>query len=122
LTGIRPSRKKRRIGSTSPKPATTLRDLQRARRLVITDPDILAGDPVFRGTRVPVHLVAELVAQGSKPVELMESYPCLSAAMIRLASVYAAVYPLCGRPRRQPWHDQSQVRRSRRKLAAIAVS
>ena len=56
--------------------AVSLRDLRRVRRLVISDPEILGGDPeMFRGTRVPVHLVAELVAQGSKPAELIEGYP-----------------------------------------------
>ena len=50
--------------------ATSLRDLRRARRLVVSDPEIMGGDPVFRGTRVPVHMIAELVAQGSMPAEL----------------------------------------------------
>ncbi len=45
--------------------ATSLRELRRARRLVVSDPEIMGGDPVFRGTRVPVHMIAELVAQGS---------------------------------------------------------
>jgi uncharacterized protein (DUF433 family) len=102
--------------------AASLRDLRRARRLVVSDPEILGGDPVFRGTRVPVHLVAELVAQGSKPAELIEGYPRLTAEMIRLAPVYAAAYPLRGRPRQQPWRDQQPVRRARRKLDTIAVS
>jgi uncharacterized protein (DUF433 family) len=102
--------------------AASLRDLRRARRIVISDPKILGGDPVFRGTRVPVHVIAELVAQGSKPAELLESYPRLTAEMIRLAPAYAAAYPLRGRPRRQPWRDQQPVRRARRKLDTIAVS
>jgi len=102
--------------------AASLRDLRRARRLVVSDPEILGGDPVFRGTRVPVHLLAELVAQGSKPAELIEGYPRLTAEMIRLAPVYAAAYPLRGRPRKQPWRDQQPVRRGRRRLDTIAVS
>lgn len=102
--------------------AASLRDLRRARRLVISDPEILGGDPVFRGTRVPVHLVAELVAQGSKPAELIEGYPRLTTEMIRLAPIYASAYPLRGRPRRQPWHDHPPVRRSRRELDDIALS
>ena len=102
--------------------AASLRDLRKARRLVVSDPEILGGDPVFRGTRVPVHLVAELVAQGSKPAELIEGYPRLTAEMTRLAPVFAAAYPLRGPKRKQPWHDQLPVRRGRRKLDAIAVS
>jgi uncharacterized protein (DUF433 family) len=102
--------------------ATSLRELRRARRLVVSDPEIMGGDPVFRGTRVPVHMIAELLAQGSTQAELLEGYPRLTAEMIRLAPVYAAAYPLRGRPRRQPWRDQQPVNRSRRKLGAIAVS
>ena len=102
--------------------AASLRDLRRARRLAVSDPQILGGDPVFRGTRVPVHVIAELVAQGSSPAELIEGYPRLTAEMIRLAPVYAAAYPLRGRPRRQPWRDQQPFRLSRRKLDTIAVS
>jgi uncharacterized protein (DUF433 family) len=102
--------------------AASLRELRRARRLVVSDPEILGGDPVFRGTRVPVHLIAELTTQGAKPAELIEGYPRLTAEMIRLAPIYAAAYPLRGRPRRQPWRDHEPVRRSRRRLDAIAVS
>ena len=102
--------------------ATSLRELRRARRLVVSDPEILGGDPVFRGTRVPVHIIAELVTQVSRPAELIESYPRLTAQMIRLAPVYAAAYPLRGRPRTQPWRDQQPVRRGRRKLDTVAVS
>jgi uncharacterized protein (DUF433 family) len=101
--------------------ATSLRELRRARRLVVSDPEILGGDPVFRGTRVAVHLVAELVAQGSTPAELIDSYPRLTAEMIRLAPVYANAYPLRGPRRKLPWRDQQPVRRGRRKLDTIAV-
>jgi uncharacterized protein (DUF433 family) len=99
--------------------AASLRELRHARRLVVTDPEIMGGDPVFRGTRVPVHMIAELVAQGSTQSELIEGYPRLNAEMIRLAPVYAAAYPLRGRPRKQPWRDHQPVHRSRRRLAAI---
>jgi uncharacterized protein (DUF433 family) len=98
---------------------TDLGDLQRARCLVISDPEILGGDPVFRGTRVPAHLIAEFVAQGSNTAELLESYLRLTAEMIRLAAVYAAVHPLRGPKRKLPWHDQRPVHRGRRKLSAI---
>jgi uncharacterized protein (DUF433 family) len=119
LSRSRTSRGKRRTTSASPKPDPSLREL---RRLVVSDPEILGGDPVFRGTRVPVHLIAELVTQGSKPTELIEGYPRLTAEMIRLAPVYAAAYPpLRGTRRKQPCRDQQPVRRGRSRLDAIAV-
>jgi uncharacterized protein (DUF433 family) len=99
----------------------SLRELRRARRLVVSDPDILGGEPVFRGTRVPVHMIADLVSQGSAEAELHDGYPRLTPEMIRLAPVYAAAYPLRGRPRKQPWHDRQPVRRRRRRVDTIAL-
>ena len=101
--------------------AISLRALRRARRLVLSDPDIMGGDPVFRGTRVPVHMIAEHMARGAPEAELLESYPRLTAEMIRLAPIYAAAYPLRGRPRKQPWRDRPPVRRARRSLRATAA-
>jgi uncharacterized protein (DUF433 family) len=102
--------------------ATSLRELRRARRLVVSDPEIMGGDPVFRGTRVPVHMIAELVAQGFTQADLLKDYPRLSAEMIRLAPIFATAYPLRGRPRNQPWRDQQPAHRTRRRLDTIAVS
>jgi uncharacterized protein (DUF433 family) len=101
--------------------AGSLRELRRARRIVISDPEIMGGDPVFHGTRIPVHLIATLVGQGSTATELQEGYPHLTAEMARLAPIYAAAYPLRGRPRAQPWRDQPRVSRTRRSLAALSV-
>jgi uncharacterized protein (DUF433 family) len=102
--------------------ATSLRELRRAKRMVVTDPHIMGGDPVFRGTRVPVHMIAELMATGSTPADLIEAYPRLTADMIQLAGLYAAAYPLRGRPRLQPWRDQRPSHRARRRVDTIAVS
>lgn len=99
--------------------ATALRALRRARDLVVSDPDIMGGDPVFRGTRIPVHLIATLIGQGSAETDLLEAYPRLTAEMVHLAPTYAAAYPLRGRPRAQPWHGQPPVQSTRRKLATI---
>jgi uncharacterized protein (DUF433 family) len=78
----------------------------------------MGGDPVFRGTRVPVHMIAELIAQGSTQAGLLDSYPRLTAEMIRLAPLYANAYPLRRHSRRQPWRGQQPVRRGRQKLDA----
>jgi uncharacterized protein (DUF433 family) len=87
--------------------ANSLRDLRRARQLVVSDPDIMGGDPVFRGTRVPVHMIADIQALGEPDDVLLESYPSITAEMARLASIYAAAYPLRGRPRKQPWQNHA---------------
>jgi uncharacterized protein (DUF433 family) len=102
--------------------AKSLRNLRRARQLVVTDPEIMGGDPVFRGTRVPVHMVADIQAQGETEEVLLESYPSITAEMTRLASVYAAAYPLRGRPRKQPWYDQPPITTGRKKLSDIELA
>jgi uncharacterized protein (DUF433 family) len=99
--------------------AASLRDLRRARQLIHSDPEIMGGDPVFRGTRVPVHMIAELIAKGETDENLRKDYPHLSPEMFRLAPAYAAAYPLQGRPRRQPWHDHPPVKVIRVKLSDI---
>jgi len=99
--------------------AASLRRLRRARQLVIADPEIMGGDPVFRGTRIPVHMIADILAQGESEQDILASYPRLTAETVRLAPIYAAAYPLRGRPRKQPWHDRPPVSETRRKLATI---
>jgi uncharacterized protein (DUF433 family) len=96
--------------------------LRRARQLVISDPEIMGGDPVFRGTRVPVHMIADIIAQGESDEDTLDSYPWLTAEMIRLAPIYAAAYPLRGRPRKQPWHDRPPIYTSYRPLSSIKVA
>ena len=97
--------------------AASLRELRRARSLAVTDPEILGGDPVFRGTRVPVHLIAALLEQGSTEADILKGYPRLTPQMVRLAPVFAQAYPIRGRPRSQPWRDRPPVQRTRERLA-----
>ena len=99
--------------------AAALRALRQARTLVVVDPETMGGDPVFRGTRIPVHMVATLLERGMGEADLLESHPRLTSDMVRLAPTYAAAYPLRGRPKTQPWRDRPPVRTSRRKLAAV---
>jgi uncharacterized protein (DUF433 family) len=80
-----------------------VKELRRAERLVVVDPEIMGGNPVFRGTRVPVHLIDEKLRLGETGERLREDYPRVSEEMIRLAPIYAAAHPLRGRPRKKPW-------------------
>jgi uncharacterized protein (DUF433 family) len=102
--------------------ATSLRALRRARQLVESDPDIMGGEPVFRGTRIPVHAIASIAGQGETQDDILASYPRLTPEMVRLAPLYAAAYPLRGRPRKQPWRNGQPIRRTRKSLAAIPAA
>ena len=56
-----------------------------------------SGDPVIRGTTVPVHVVAGL-AKGESIDEIMQDYPSLTRAQVETAIEYARAYPKKGRP------------------------
>jgi uncharacterized protein (DUF433 family) len=50
----------------------------------------LGGKPVVRGSRIPVELVVEMVADGWSEERIMTSYPTLTEADIRACLHYAA--------------------------------
>jgi uncharacterized protein (DUF433 family) len=56
-----------------------------------------SGEPVIRGTTVPVYVVASL-AKGETIEEILEDYPSLNRAQIENAIEYAKAYPKKGRP------------------------
>jgi uncharacterized protein (DUF433 family) len=97
------------IGDARREVAERVRQLRRAERLVGVDPDIMGGSPVFHGTRVPVHLIAEKLRLGEAADQLKEDYPRVSEEMIRLAPIYAEAHPLRGRPRKQRWEGWQAV-------------
>ena len=93
------------LGSLTVEPVV-LEAQARARRLlrfsstILEDPDILAGTPVFRGTRVPVASVVASKAAGVDFKRLVDSYPFLTPELVDDAEVYLTVHPRRGRPRK----------------------
>ena len=43
--------------------------------IINIDPDLMAGTPVFRGTRVPIHSLFEYMENGYSMDEFLESFP-----------------------------------------------
>lgn len=76
--------------------------LQDAMKEVVEDPAIRSGEPVIRGTRIPVYLIGDLFAQGADAKEIIEDYPALNANRIRAALAYIQTRPKRGRPRSSP--------------------
>ncbi len=54
------------------------------------NPRVCDGKPVIRGTRIPVSVILENVAQGESWDILIESYPELNKEDIRAALLYAS--------------------------------
>jgi uncharacterized protein (DUF433 family) len=56
------------------------------------NPDIMAGKPVIRGTRVPVELVLRKLGAGLTPEEILVDHPRVTLDDIRAAHAFAADY------------------------------
>jgi len=78
--------------------------LNRARKMVIEDPEIRGGEPCIRGTRIGVYEIGAMLEQGASEEELLAGYPSLHREQLGLARIYAHAYPRRGRPPRHPWH------------------
>ena len=55
-----------------------------------TNPAVMLGKPVIRGTRIPVELLLRKLAEGATMEDLLDAYPRLTAEDIRAALAYAA--------------------------------
>jgi uncharacterized protein (DUF433 family) len=76
---------------------------RKAMKLIVEDPGIQAGAATFKGTRILVHQIADLISQGAGEAELREDYPRLTRGMIAAARIYAKSHPRRGRPRKPHW-------------------
>ena len=77
--------------------------LARARSAVSCDSAVLSGIPCIRGTRIPAHDIADMLANGDSAKSIQEAFPQISEAQIELVAFYARAYPRRGRPRRKPY-------------------
>jgi uncharacterized protein (DUF433 family) len=50
---------------------------------------ILGGKPVVRGTRIPVELILEYLADGGSIAEVLDGYPSLAEADVRAALAFS---------------------------------
>lgn len=86
--------------------ASSVRDglgaLDRARKMVASDDEILGGVPCLKGTRIPVHDIADMIGNGDLKAKVLKAFPALNSGQVDAAVVYAAAYPRRGRPRLKP--------------------
>jgi len=71
------------------------------RKRVVTDPKILVGKPVVKGTRLSVEFLLGLIARGWSEERILSNYPQLTLADIKACLAFAAelikgerVYPV----------------------------
>jgi uncharacterized protein (DUF433 family) len=56
---------------------------------IISDPAILSGEPIIRGTRISVAMILEWVGSGASRGEIVRKHPHLNAEDLEQALAYA---------------------------------
>ncbi len=93
------------VKSAASKMDADLAKYRKAMKLIVEDPGIQGGVATFKGTRILVQHIADLVAQGATRAELRADYPRLTREMLAAAEVYGKSHPRRGRPRKPSWRN-----------------
>lgn len=59
--------------------------MAQANNVILSDPDVLGGTPVFRGTRVPFQTLLDYLEGGQNLQEFLEDFPTVT----REAAIHA---------------------------------
>lgn len=81
---------------------------------------VVGGEPVFKGTRVPVRMIAAMKQQGAGTAEIVDGYPSVTARMVELAEIWTAAHPARGRPKKLS--EQGLKVKSVKRLQLITAS
>jgi uncharacterized protein (DUF433 family) len=93
------------VKTTAEKVDADLAKYRKAMKLIVEDSNIQGGAATFKGTRILVHQITDLISRGATEEELREDYPRLTRAMIAAATIYSKAHPRRGRPRRPTWRN-----------------
>jgi len=58
---------------------------------ITSDPGVCSGKPCLKGTRIPVHIILDLLAAGETGDGIRKAYPDVTDDDIRACISYAAV-------------------------------
>ena len=73
--------------------------LNKAKDMVVSDPEVRGGVPTLKGTRLGVYEVSSLIKDVSSE-EALATYPTLTTELADAAVLYAAAHPQTGRTRK----------------------
>ena len=57
---------------------------------IVIDSEICHGKPTFKGTRIMVYLILEMLKSGASVQEILKAYPSLTKKHIKAALEFAA--------------------------------
>ncbi len=58
--------------------------------LIVSDPAVMMGKPVIRGTRITVELILEKLAAGESEEQILGAHPRLTSDAVHAALAFAA--------------------------------
>lgn len=58
---------------------------------IVSDPKICSGKPCIKGTRIPVHIILDLLAAGENFEGIKKAYPNITDEDIRACLNYASI-------------------------------
>ncbi len=68
------------------------------RKRVVSNPDVLGGEPVFKGTRLAVRHVGGMLERGESEKNIRSDYRELSKDDLAFSRLFVRAYPRVGRP------------------------
>jgi uncharacterized protein (DUF433 family) len=71
---------------------------ERAQALIVSDPTVMGGVPVIKGTRIPARTLHARVKGGDPVDTILAEYPYLDRQMLDAAVFYVEANPARGRP------------------------
>ncbi len=57
--------------------------------LIVSNPEIMVGKPVVRGTRITVEMILEKLSEGETVEQVLDGHPRLAEESIRAALAFA---------------------------------
>jgi len=81
--------------------ARNLTTFRWGKRRIVSSPEVLGGEPVFRGTRIPLQHIAALFRKGVPEPEIAEDFPSLNARDLAYARLFSRLGEKPGRPKKQ---------------------
>jgi uncharacterized protein (DUF433 family) len=83
------------------KVARNLSAFRWGRRRIVSNPDVMGGEPVFRGTRIRLHHIVWLFRKGIPEKEIAKDFPALSSRDLGYARLSSRLAEKPGRPRKR---------------------
>ena len=95
------------VGEARRQIARRVKDLEAAEAAIARSAAVMGGEPVFKGTRIPVRMIAAMLEDGVDAADILAGYPKLEAPQLDLARLWTAAHPRRGRPKSLAEHGLS---------------